>query len=70
MDRFLVFARTQYEEPLSYQGELEATAEEAGRLATERFGDWWLELVLIPEDQVEWVLQPQTETEAEAGTTS
>jgi len=36
MSRFLVFARTRYDEPLSHQGELEAGAEEAARLAAER----------------------------------
>jgi hypothetical protein len=66
MSRFLVFARTRYDEPLGYQGELEVSAEEATRLATERYGDAWLELVLVPEEQIQWVLHPQAET-AEAG---
>ena len=63
MSRFLVFARLRYDEPLSHQGELEAGAEEAGRLAAERFGDQWLELVLIPEAAIERV---PLEAEAEA----
>jgi hypothetical protein len=62
MSRFLVFARTRYDEPLSHQGELEAGADEAERLAAERFGEQWLELVLIPEQQIQWVLHPQAET--------
>jgi hypothetical protein len=62
MSRFLVFARMRYDEPLSHQGELEASAEEAARLAAERFGEHWLELVLIPEEQIQWVLYPQAET--------
>jgi hypothetical protein len=66
MQRFLVFARTRYDEPLSHQGELEAGAEDAARLATERFGEQCLELVLIPADQVQWVMAPQVATEAAA----
>jgi hypothetical protein len=63
MQRFLVFARTRYDEPLAQQGELEAGAEDAARLAAERFGEQWLELVLIPADQVQWVMAPQATTE-------
>ncbi|HEX5691801.1 MAG TPA: hypothetical protein VFX76_17420 [Roseiflexaceae bacterium] len=62
MSRFLVFARTRYDEPLSHLGELEVVREEAERIAAERYGDHWLELVLVPEEEIQWVLQPQVET--------
>ena len=62
MSRFLVFARTRYDEPLSHLGELDAGREEAERVAAERFGDQWLEVVLVPEEQIQWVLHPQAET--------
>jgi hypothetical protein len=66
MERYLVFARREYDEPLAHQGEIVcAVGEDAAALALARFGDNWLELVLIPEDAVERVPQ-QAEAEARA----
>jgi hypothetical protein len=56
MDNYLIFARTEYDEPLEHRGDLEAADDdEARRLAIERFGEEWLELVLIPEREIHWV---------------
>ena len=64
MERYLVFARTRYEEPLSQEGILEVdVGDDAAARATERFGDHWLELVLIPTSALSWV--PMGEVEAE-----
>lgn len=67
MDNYLVFARPEYEEPLEYQGTL---AEESGKdvqaLAVERFGERWVELVLIPEARVHWVMREEAEVESPA----
>jgi len=60
--RYLVFARTRYEEPLSQEGTLEVDAgDDAAARATERFGDHWLELVLIPTGALSWVPMGATE---------
>jgi hypothetical protein len=69
VERYLVFARTRYEEPLSQEGTLEVDAgEDAAGRAMERFGDHWLELVLIPTEAVSWVPMGATEAETtEAG---
>lgn len=65
--RYLVVARRQYAEALSYQGMLEAAGEQdPGALAKERFGEHWLELVLLPAQTVCWVLGPDTTVEATA----
>lgn len=57
--RYLVLARREYAEALAYRGMLEVPgAGDPGRLARERFGADWLELVLAPEPAVHWVLGP------------
>ncbi|ABG04712.1 hypothetical protein Rxyl_1753 [Rubrobacter xylanophilus DSM 9941] len=67
MPQYMVFARTEYDDPLQQRGTLEAPeAEEARRLALERFGGEWLELVLIPADEVEWAIREESGTEVEA----
>jgi hypothetical protein len=56
--RFLVFARTEYEKPVSRQGVVEAADADAAAEATrERFGDA-LEVRLVPEDSVQWIVGP------------
>jgi hypothetical protein len=64
VERYLVFARTRYEEPLSQQGTLEVDAgDDVAAQVREHFGDHWLELVLIPTGALSWV--PMGATEAE-----
>jgi 1,2-phenylacetyl-CoA epoxidase PaaB subunit len=66
MSDYLVFARTEYSEPIEHQGNIQAADdEEAKKVAVERFGEQWLELVLIPERDVHWVMRKQ-EVEAPA----
>jgi hypothetical protein len=53
----LVFARRTFEEPLTQQGAVEADdADDARERARERYGDGWVELTLIPADDITWVL--------------
>jgi len=48
-----VFARTDFEESLTYQGTVEAAdAAAAGAAALERYGDGWVELRVAPADRV------------------
>lgn len=56
MATFHVFARTAYADPLTRIDTVEAaTAPERGDLA--RGDEAWLELVVIPDDAVTWVLR-------------
>ncbi len=65
--RYLVLARREYAESLSYQGVLEAAGDrDPGVQVRERFGVEWLELVLAPEHAVHWVLGPDAGTETTA----
>lgn len=67
MANYLVFARTDYAEPLEHRGEIEAADDgEAKKLAVERFGGDWLELTLVPEREIYWVLREEAEMEARA----
>jgi hypothetical protein len=60
MNDYLVFARTEYSEPVEHQGNIQAADdEEAKKLAVERFGEQWLELVLVPERDVRWVMRKE-----------
>jgi 1,2-phenylacetyl-CoA epoxidase PaaB subunit len=66
MNDYMVFARTEYDEPVEHQGNIQAADdEEAKKVAVEQFGGEWLELVLIPERDVHWVMRKQ-EVEAPA----
>lgn len=57
-ERYRVYGRTEHAEPLTERGSLEAaTPEAASRLATERFGEDWVELALVPESAVRWLLR-------------
>lgn len=65
MERFFVFARTEYDEPLEHRGEVEAGgAEEAKKLALEEYGGGWLEMSLVPVGEVYWA---EREEETEVG---
>lgn len=56
--RFFVFARREYDQPVSRQGSVEGhDADAAADLARERFGDW-LEVRLVPESSVRWIVGP------------
>jgi 1,2-phenylacetyl-CoA epoxidase PaaB subunit len=65
MERYFVFARTEYDEPLKHRGEVEAgDVEEARKLALGEYGEEWLEMSLVPMDQVYWA---EREEETEVG---
>lgn len=56
--RYFVFARRDYDKPVSRQGMIDARdAAEASAEARERFGDW-LEVRLVPEERVRWIVGP------------
>jgi hypothetical protein len=55
--RYRVFGRTAYPEPLEFQGMVTAADQDAATGdALERFGRAWVELVLLPEGSIHWVL--------------
>ena len=65
MERYFVFARTEYDEPLEHRGEVEADGpEEAKKLALEGYGEEWLEMSLVPVSQVYWA---ESEEKTEVG---
>lgn len=65
MARWVVFGRKEYAEPLRDQGSIEASNDqEASRLALDRHGRDWVELTLIPEASIRWVLR-QSEADRE-----
>jgi len=65
MERFFVFGRTEYDEPLEHRGDVEAEgAEEAGKLALEEYGEEWLEMSLVPLGQIYWA---EREEDTEVG---
>jgi hypothetical protein len=65
MRRYRVFGRAAYPEPLEFQGTLTAADHDAATGdALERFGRAWVELVLLPEGAIHWVLGADA---AEAG---
>lgn len=65
MESYLVFARTEYDEPVKYRGEVEASGdEEARKAALDRYGDKWLELVLVPQREIYWVQREKEEVGA------
>ena len=56
--RYFVFARREYDEPVSRQAVIDADgAAEASAQVRERFGDW-LEVRLVPEQRVRWIVGP------------
>ncbi len=66
MEKYLVFARTEYDEPLEHRGEVEAAGEEeAGKLALARYGEDWLEMSLVPVSRAYWAQKETEEGEAE-----
>jgi 1,2-phenylacetyl-CoA epoxidase PaaB subunit len=62
VERYRVLGRTAYPEPLEHQGTVEAADDAAAAAAAlDRFGRRWVELVLVPERAVHWVLGPSGE---------
>jgi hypothetical protein len=60
VERYQVFGRTSYPEPLEFQGTLTAADQrQAASRALERHGRGWVELVLLPEGAIHWILGPR-----------
>lgn len=55
MSRYVVFARNEYAEPLAKVGEAEH--DDTPGLDDLDVGDDWLELTVVPEDALIWVLR-------------
>ena len=52
---------------MEYKGNLQATDDdEAKKLVVERFGEEWVELVLVPEREIHWVMKKEAEVETSA----
>ena len=56
MSRYLVFARSRYEEPLELHGDLEADDDEAAAAAAPDDKEL-IEIQLVPEAAIRWVVQ-------------
>lgn len=66
MEKYLVFARTEYDQPVEHRGDVEAASDEdATKLAKERFGQDWLEMSLVPVSKAYWAEKETQEGEAE-----
>jgi hypothetical protein len=66
MEKYLVFARTEYDQPVEHKGDVEAASdEEATKLAKERYGQDWLEMSLVPVSKAYWAEKETEEGEAE-----
>ncbi len=63
MAGFLALGRTRYDEPLSQVGRIEADPSDAPSAAQDQFGDGLIELSLLPESEVVWVLRDETADE-------
>jgi len=67
VEDYRVFARAEYAEPLELQGILRAAGDAAAaEQARRRFGGDWVELVLLPERAIHWVLRQPDHREASA----
>ena len=63
-----MFARAEYAEPLELKGSVRAAGDRAAAdLALRRFGRDWVELVLLPEREIHWVLRPEGSGEPQGG---
>jgi len=67
VERYLVFARTEYDEPLEHRGDVEAADDDddAAKLAKERYGQDWLEMSLVPVSKAYWAERETEEGETE-----
>jgi hypothetical protein len=65
VQRYRVFGRSEYAEPLEFRGTVSAAGrDDAAADALRRFGNRWVELVLLPEGAIHWILREQV---AQAG---
>jgi 1,2-phenylacetyl-CoA epoxidase PaaB subunit len=65
MEKYFVFARTEYDEPLEHRGDVEAgDVEEARRRALQQYAEEWLEMSLVPVSRIYWA---EREEETEVG---
>jgi hypothetical protein len=70
VEQYRVFGRTSYPEPLEFQETLTAADDDAAaRAALERHDPRWVELVLIPERAIHWILGPQAPVPSPEGST-
>lgn len=66
MDKYMVFARNEYDQPLEHRGDVEAgSGEEAAKVAQERHGKDWLEMSLVPVGRAYWAEKETEEGETE-----
>jgi hypothetical protein len=66
VERYMVFARTEYDEPLEHRGEVEAADDDdAAKFAKERYGQDWLEMALVPVSKAYWAERETEQGEAE-----
>jgi 1,2-phenylacetyl-CoA epoxidase PaaB subunit len=66
VERYLVFTRTEYDEPLEHRGDVEAADDDdAAKLAKERYGQDWLEMSLVPVSKAYWAVRETEEGETE-----
>ena len=66
MERYMVFARTEYDQPIEHRGDVEAASdEEAAKAARERYGKDWLEMSLVPVSKAYWAEKETQEGETE-----
>ena len=64
MNAWLVYGRTEYAEPLTERGRLAAASADAAIEAVRvEFKADWVELVLVPEGVVEWIIGPSAPRE-------
>ena len=62
----MVFARTEYGEPLEHRGDVEAASnDDAAKLAREHYGQDWLEMSLVPVSKAYWAERETEEGETE-----
>jgi 1,2-phenylacetyl-CoA epoxidase PaaB subunit len=67
MPSYLIFARDRYEEPLELHGSLQAADDDAAaQAATGELGDGdWIEIQLVPEEAIRWIVRPAAATSEE-----
>ena len=59
--------RSEYREPVEHEGSRQAgDGGERRRLVGERLGEEWVELVLVPEREIHWVMKKEAEVETSA----